>query len=86
MLHELKIWPEYFLPVAHDLKRAELRVMDRPHEVGDELVLREWNPESETYTGRECHRIITHIHMADNDKGLLSIRRFEGARSKRIQK
>lgn len=80
MIHELKILPGYFKPVAANEKRAELRVMDRPYAVGDELYLKEWNPATETFTGKYSRRIITHILpqdvlvKGDAKMGMLSIR------------
>lgn len=59
--HELKIWPSYFDAVASGIKTFEWRKNDRDFAVGDQLVLREWNPALATgvcgqlyaYTGRE---------------------------------
>ena len=57
---EKKIWPEYFEKVASGKKKYELRLGDfRPQE-GDVLVLKEWNPKTEQYTGREVKRTVTH--------------------------
>lgn len=60
MRHELKCWPEFFLPTIKGVKRFELRRDDRGgFQVGDELLLKEWNPEPtqscvvQGYTGRE---------------------------------
>ena len=45
--HELKCWPEFFQPTLNAFKRFELRRDDRPEgfQVGDELLLKEWDPE-----------------------------------------
>ena len=59
--HELKCWPEFFQPTLKAHKRFELRRDDRPEgfRVGDELLLKEWNPKPtqscvvKGYTGRE---------------------------------
>ena len=58
IVHDLKIWPEYFERVKTGLKTFELRKDDRNFQVGDELLLREFN---ESYTGNICHRKITYI-------------------------
>ena len=58
MIHEMKILPEHFIPVLDELKTAELRKGDRPFNVGDTLLLMEWNGD---YTGNACERVITHI-------------------------
>lgn len=59
--HELKTWPEYFEEVWADTKGFELRKDDRNFQVGDTLVLREWKPVSEKYTGREVPVTVTYI-------------------------
>jgi hypothetical protein len=59
--HELKSWPEFFEPVLLGQKTAELRYNDRDYKVGDILVLREWEPKVDKYTGRECRRLVTHV-------------------------
>ena len=56
--HELKILPQHFIPVLDGHKTAELRKNDRNYQVGDTLLLMEWNGE---YTGDACERVITHI-------------------------
>jgi ASC-1-like (ASCH) protein len=61
MTHDLKIWPEYFDPLKDGRKRCEVRNNDRGFAVGDKLLLREWLPLSETYTGRKLVMRVTHI-------------------------
>ncbi len=63
IVHELKTWPEPFEAVRTDLKFHEVRRADRPFGVGDTLRLREWNPASELYTGRELRVVITYITL-----------------------
>jgi hypothetical protein len=58
--HELKTWPEYFGAVLDGSKTFEARFDDREFEVGDVLYLREWNPETEAYTGRETRRTVSY--------------------------
>lgn len=64
--HELKCWPEYFEPVYSGKKRFELRFNDRDYKAGDYLLLREWRPVEEAYTGRELKVIVTYV-MAEDD-------------------
>jgi len=66
VLHELKCWPEFFEPISlgrktHDLRRSD----DRDFSVGDRLLLREYDPASREYTGRELTADITYITSAD---------------------
>ncbi|EKS1846878.1 DUF3850 domain-containing protein [Cronobacter muytjensii] len=58
MYHHLKILPEHFIPVLQGVKLAELRKNDRNYQVGDILVLCEWNGE---YTGESCEREVVHV-------------------------
>jgi hypothetical protein len=50
--HDLKTWPSAFEPINNEDKLFEIRKNDRDFKVGDRLNLHEWNPESETYSGR----------------------------------
>lgn len=64
MTHELKTWPEPFQAVVEYRKRFEIRRMDRPFAVGDDLVLREWDPRrdvNDRYTGRFAVARVTYI-------------------------
>ena len=61
MRHELKTWPIYYDAIASGTKRFEIRKDDRPFRVGDTLLLREWEPRSETYTRRRCAVRVTWI-------------------------
>lgn len=61
MRHELKTWPQYYVEIMSGKKTFEVRFDDRDFQVGDMVLLQEWNPESEQYTGREAERVITYI-------------------------
>jgi len=52
-LHELKTWPNAFDAVEAGTKHHEVRKNDRRFIQGDMLRLREWDPSTEKYTGRE---------------------------------
>jgi len=54
MTHELKTWPEPFGAVVTGRKTHEVRKYDRNFIVGDELLLREYDPDTQTYSGRNC--------------------------------
>lgn len=68
MIHELKIHPEYFQDVILNLKKFEIRLNDRNYQEGDILILNEWNPETQTYTGRQVKRRV--FNMYSNLPGL----------------
>lgn len=59
--HELKTWPAYYGAVACGLKPFEVRKADRDFRVGDLLHLREWDPETQTYTGASLIRSVTYV-------------------------
>lgn len=59
--HELKVWPKYFEAICSGEKPFELRKNDRGFEVGDRLLLHEYNPETEAYTGRVAIRAISYV-------------------------
>jgi len=59
--HELKSWPKFFEPILEGRKTFDLRVNDRDYQEGDCLRMREWNPVTQTYTGREHAVLVTYI-------------------------
>lgn len=64
--HTLKCWPEFFNPILsgnkkHDLRRSD----DRQFRIGDVLVLREFDPKQEKYTGRSQRVLVTYITSAE---------------------
>ena len=59
--HELKTWPSYFNAVINGIKTFEVRKADRPFKIGDKLLLREWSPKTEQYTGAVLTRQISYI-------------------------
>lgn len=61
MIHELKTWNEYFEAVFMGHKTFEVRKADRPFAKGDTLILKEWNPKTEQYTGREMARGVSYV-------------------------
>ena len=53
MMHELKIWPLYYVDIRDGEKTFEVRNNDRGGFTrGDILTLREWCPQTCEYTGR----------------------------------
>lgn len=61
MIHTLKILTKYYDDVAEYRKAFELRRDDRGYKVGDILVLREYDPELDEFTGRVMVRNIGYI-------------------------
>lgn len=60
--HHLKTWPEYFQAVRSGAKTFEARKDDRDYQVGDTIVLKEYDPDGEgRYTGEQEVRVVTYI-------------------------
>lgn len=69
--HFLKILPEYFNEVQKGNKTFELRKDDRDYQVGDYIILQEF--ENGAYTGRECGSYkITYILRNCPEYGLMN--------------
>ena len=61
MKFEKKVWPEYFQKIFEGKKTFELRLADWECREGDELLLREWDPGTKEYTGREIRKNVTYV-------------------------
>lgn len=69
--HELKIWPIFFDQVQRGRKNFELRnTKDRHFQEHDFLILKEWDPDTEQYTGRELERVVQYIYTGDGLTGV----------------
>ncbi|WP_410744599.1 DUF3850 domain-containing protein, partial [Clostridium neonatale] len=51
-MHELKVWPQYFGRILDGSKTFEFRKDDRGFELGDTLILREFEPGVRDYSGQ----------------------------------
>lgn len=58
---EKKCWPEYFQKILEGKKTFDFRLADFECKEGDILVLKEFNPETKSYTGRVLEKEITYI-------------------------
>lgn len=62
MIHHLKTWPVYFKALRDGSKTFEIRREDdRRFDVGDVLVLEEYNPGSKRYTGEREVRSVSYL-------------------------
>jgi hypothetical protein len=61
MEHHLKINKEFFDPVLKEIKTFEIRYNNRNFNVGDLILLNEWDSLREVYTGRKVRGKITYI-------------------------
>ena len=81
MRHELKIWPVYYDAVMSGKKRFELRQNDRNFKIGDDLLLKEWDPETKDFTGSVFRARITYLLVGpafglESDHAILSFRKL----------
>lgn len=60
MIHELKVWPEFFDALANQTKNFEARKNDRGFRVRDQLLLKEYDTEK-GFTGFWVQSKITYI-------------------------
>lgn len=60
-MQELKTWPEPFQAIWDGVKQYEVRVADRPFKLWSVVHLREYDPKTKKYTGREVAANITYI-------------------------
>lgn len=65
-IHDLKIWPVYFKLQSEGKKHFEIRRNDRDFKEKDLLLLREFDPEIQQYTGRSLRRLITCVIPINN--------------------
>lgn len=56
-----KIWPEFFELVQSGKKKFELRLNDFDAKEGDTLVLEEWDPKNQQYTGRKIEKNVEYV-------------------------
>lgn len=66
---EKKILPKYFDAVIRDKKKFEIRKDEDDLQIGDAVILKEWD--GEKYTGREVGRNIVYILRDVPEYGLL---------------
>ena len=59
--HKLKTHPRYFIAVEVGIKNFECRYNDRNFKNTDILILQEYNPETQQYTGKELKVVVTYI-------------------------
>lgn len=56
---EKKVWPEFFNKIMAGEKNFEIRLADFDCQPGDFLILKEWDPQTKEYTGREAKKEIS---------------------------
>jgi hypothetical protein len=59
--HHLKSWPQFFRPIREGKRTHELRRNDRGFAIGDLLILHEFDPATQLFTGQACEVEVTSI-------------------------
>ncbi|MCC8939209.1 DUF3850 domain-containing protein [Bradyrhizobium sp. Arg68] len=60
--HTLKCWPEFFVAIKQGRKKHDLRRSnDRRFQVGDTLLLCEFDPRTNNYTDRTQRVLVTYV-------------------------
>lgn len=78
IVHDLKIWPKYFEAVQQGIKTFEIRKKDRDFAIGDYLRLREWDPQTLTYSGKEeVVQVPYLLEFEDIDYVVMSIKKTQ---------
>jgi hypothetical protein len=73
--HHVKSWPEFFEATFSGVKTFEIRRNERDYQVGDVLVLEEWEPNTASmanggsYTGRKLRKLVTYVLRGVGDGG-----------------
>lgn len=63
-----KSWPKDFELVLSGRKKFEIRLADFDVAEGDVLLLEEWDPQTEKYTGRKIEKRVSYIHSFNLDQ------------------
>ena len=64
--HNLKTWPNIFEEMYKGNKSFDIRENDRNFQIGDQIILDEYDNINNTYTGRHLHAKITYIMKSPN--------------------
>ncbi len=63
-----KVWPEFFEGILSGDKTFEVRLADWECKPGDTLLLKEWDPRTKTYSGREIKKKVTYVYKTKDQK------------------
>jgi hypothetical protein len=86
-VHKVKSWVHFFRAIVAGEKTHELRHDDRNYQVGDQIILQEYDNINGCYTGEECTVEVTYITnrakpcafssaVLDSEYCILSIRKL----------
>ena len=64
---EKKCWPEQFEGLLGKTRRLDLRLADFAVKAGDTLILREWDPKTRKYSGRELKKKVGEVLLVKSN-------------------
>jgi len=71
--HELKSWSMFYKGIISGERTSDIRcTLDRRFAVGDKLLLCEFDPVNQRYTGRTCNANITYIQQQNSNPCAIS--------------
>ena len=56
-----KVWPGLFDDILSGKKKFQLRLSDFEAQEGDNLILEEWDPKTQQYTGRKIEKKVNYV-------------------------
>jgi uncharacterized protein DUF3850 len=56
-----KAWPKFFQAILDGDKTFDMRLADFNCKVGDTLILKEWDPKTKSFTGRQIKKQVTYV-------------------------
>ncbi|OIO80892.1 hypothetical protein AUJ84_02350 [Candidatus Pacearchaeota archaeon CG1_02_32_132] len=63
-----KVWSKFFEAILSGKKKFELHLADFEVKEGDVLVLEEWDPETNNYTGRKISKKVGYVVKTKGQK------------------
>lgn len=63
--HELKEWIQTFGALIGGARKHEVRVRDRDYKIGDTLIIKEYKPQQQGYTGRSVQATVFSVNSLD---------------------
>lgn len=61
MIIKKKTWPDYFEKLLSGEKKFDCRIADFEVKPGDEIIFEEYDPVTETYSGRKIKKTVTFV-------------------------
>jgi hypothetical protein len=73
IVHVVKSWSMFFADILSGDRTSDIRLNDRRYQAGDQMLLKEYDPVKQEYTGRE--QLVTITYMQQNKSNPCAISR-----------